>query len=98
MVTPHPAEEEQFLEDLMKPGSPQFHEFLTADSLVLTFNNVRELAAPLAQGIDALHVRYLLQKLETLPISYLAEVSIPTEEVKEAVRAFNSTTEFSLPP
>lgn len=63
-------------------------------SLVLTFNNVRELAAPLAQGIDALHVRYLLQKLETLPISYLADVTIPTEEVKEAVRGFNSTTEY----
>ena len=63
-------------------------------SLVLTFNNVRELAAPLAQGIDALRVRYLLQKLETLPISYLAEVGIPTDEIKEGVRAFNSTTEY----
>lgn len=30
--------------------------------LVLTFNNVRELAAPLAQGIDAIHVRDLLQR------------------------------------
>ena len=64
-------------------------------SLVLTFNNVRELAAPLAQGFDALHVRDLLQRLETLPLSYLGEVNIPTDEVKQAVRAFNSATEYS---
>jgi hypothetical protein len=64
-------------------------------SLVLTFNNVRELAAPLAQGMDALHVRDLLQRLETLPLSYLGEVNIPTDEVKQAVRAFNSATEYN---
>ena len=63
-------------------------------SLVLTFNSIRELAAPLAQGIDSLHVRYLLQKLETLPVCYLAEVGIPTEEVQEGVRAFNSGGEY----
>ncbi len=28
---PHLADEEQFLQDLMTPGSPQFHKFLTAD-------------------------------------------------------------------
>ena len=28
---PHMAEEEQFLEELSTPGSPQFHHFLTAD-------------------------------------------------------------------
>src|SRR5260370_19767798 len=64
-------------------------------SLALAFNNVRELAAPLAQGIDSLHVRSLLQKLETLPVSYLAEMLIPSEEVKEAVRAFNSAIEYN---
>jgi hypothetical protein len=63
-------------------------------SLVLTFNNVRELVAPLAQGINPLHVRALLQRLETLPLSYLGEVNIPTDEVKQAVRAFNSATEY----
>jgi len=31
LATPHPAEEEQFLEELRRPGSPQFHKFLTAD-------------------------------------------------------------------
>ncbi len=61
-------------------------------SLALAFNNVRELAA---QGIDSLHVRSLLQKLETLPVSYLAEMLIPSEEVKEAVRAFNSAIEYN---
>src|SRR5665213_885685 len=31
LVTPHPDEEEQFLQQLMTPGSPQFHKFLTPD-------------------------------------------------------------------
>ncbi len=29
LIPPHLAEEEQFLEELMTPGSPQFHKFLT---------------------------------------------------------------------
>jgi hypothetical protein len=37
LVTPHPAEEEQFLEELMTPGSPQFHKFLTADEWIARF-------------------------------------------------------------
>lgn len=37
LVTPHPAEEEQFLADLMKPGSPQFHKFLTPDQWTVRF-------------------------------------------------------------
>lgn len=67
----------------------------THDStIVLTFNNVRELVAPLSQGGDSIHIRCLLQKLETLSLSYLAEAGIPTEEVKEGVRAFNSASEY----
>ncbi len=64
-------------------------------SIVLTFNNIRELAAPLAQGINPLRVRSLLQRVETLPVSYLADPTIPQEEVKQAVRAFNSGTEYT---
>jgi hypothetical protein len=37
LVTPRPAEEEQFLEQLMTPGSPQFHKFLTADQWIARF-------------------------------------------------------------
>ena len=37
LATPHPAEEEQFLQDLMTPGSPQFHKFLTADQWIARF-------------------------------------------------------------
>lgn len=87
--------------DIVEHGRPvkleDFRNYLHDhdSSLVLTFNNVRELAAPLAQGIDALHVRDLLQRLETLPLSYLGEANIPADEVKGAVRAFNSGTEYN---
>jgi hypothetical protein len=37
LVTPHPDEEEQFLRELMTPGSPQFHKFLTADQWIARF-------------------------------------------------------------
>lgn len=31
VTPPHPAEEEQFIQELINPGSPHFHEFLTAE-------------------------------------------------------------------
>jgi hypothetical protein len=37
LATPHPDEEEQFLQALMTPGSPQFHKFLTADQWIARF-------------------------------------------------------------
>ena len=37
LVTPHPDQEEQFLQELMTPGSPQFHKFLTADQWIARF-------------------------------------------------------------
>lgn len=38
LVTPHPDQEEQFLKELMTPGSPQFHKFLTADQWIARFS------------------------------------------------------------
>jgi hypothetical protein len=63
-------------------------------SLVLTFNNFRELVAPLSRGIDSLHMRDVLQKLETLPVCYLGEMAVLSEETKSAIRAFNSGREY----
>jgi len=63
-------------------------------TIVLTFGNVRELAAPLAQGAPNVHVNFLLQRVETLPVSYLAEVMLPVNEVRAAVHAFNSGAEY----
>jgi subtilase family serine protease len=37
LVTPHPDEEEQFLQELMTPGSRQFRKFLTADQWIARF-------------------------------------------------------------
>lgn len=37
LFTPYPAEEEQFLQELMTPGSPQFNNFLTPDQWTARF-------------------------------------------------------------
>jgi hypothetical protein len=75
------------------------NEYLTAtgDHLVLTFSNVRELAGPLGSGLDFLPVRALLQKLESLPHTYLKETFIPSAEIRAAVDAFNQGREFEKP-
>jgi hypothetical protein len=67
------------------------------DLLVFSFTNVREFAGPLANDFDFLHVRALLQKLETLPHTYLKEVFIPSAEIRVAVDAFNQGKEFEPP-
>jgi len=74
----------------------ELRDYLLAQNstIVLTFGNVRELAAPLAQGAPNVHVNFLLQRVETLPVSYLGEVMLPGNEVQAAVRAFNSGAEY----
>lgn len=62
--------------------------------LVLTFTNVRELSAPLADGIDFMRVRPLLQSLERMPCTYMREVTIVASEIQSAVDAFNSNLEY----
>ena len=42
LVTPRPDEEEQFLQELITPGSPQFHKFLTADQWNARFSPTEE--------------------------------------------------------
>jgi hypothetical protein len=89
--------------NLIEHGSPisvaTADQYLHArgDRLVLSFTNVREFAGPLGNGLDFLHVRTLLQKLESLPHTYLKEVFIPSAEIKAAVDAFNEGREFDRP-
>jgi hypothetical protein len=74
----------------------EFRDYLVAHdaTIVLTFGNVRELAAPLAARIRHPDVDLLFQKVETLPISYLGEVKLAANEVRAAVSAFNSGAEY----
>jgi hypothetical protein len=61
---------------------------------VLIFNNIRELAGPLAAGDgDFLQIRRYLQTLEAMPHTYLSEVKIPGLEIQSAVEGFASGTE-----
>jgi hypothetical protein len=62
---------------------------------VLTFNNIRELAGPLAaRDADFLRIRRLLQSVEALPHRYLGEVALPGLELQAAVEAFATGTEY----
>lgn len=61
---------------------------------VLTFNNVRELAGPLAIDGDFLRIRRLLQSVEALPHRYLGEVALPGFELHAAVEAFTRRAEY----
>lgn len=78
-------------------ASDVFREYLVKHNhkIVLTLNNVRELAAPLAVGDgDFLRIRRYLQLLEAMPLIYLAEVRIVGIEIRSAVEAFISGTEY----
>jgi hypothetical protein len=81
-----------------QPGaSDAFREYLLSHNhqVVLTFNNVRELAGPLAVGDrDFLRIRPYLQSLEAMPHTYLKEVRIVGIELQSAVAAFTNGTEY----
>src|SRR5712692_9525345 len=62
--------------------------------IVLSYTNVRELAAPLAAGHDFLRIRPLLQSLEELAHTYIREVPIVAFEIESALHAYNSGTEY----
>jgi hypothetical protein len=64
---------------------------------VLTLTNVRELASPISSGIEFMTIRPLLQALEQLPTTYLAEAKIPGVEIQAAVNAFNAGREYEAP-
>lgn len=64
---------------------------------VLTFTNIRELVAPLAQGAEFMDIRPMLQSLEHAPHTYLREVPIIGLELRSAVRSFEGGTEYERP-
>lgn len=79
-----------------QPISPeQFKQYLLKGNhqAVLTFNNIRELAGPLAEGADFLPIRRSLQTLEAMPHTYLREVTIVALEIQSAVEAFTGGSE-----
>jgi len=86
--------------NLVEHGRPttiqQFDAYLRGGNheIVLTFTNVRELASPLASGVEFLQVRGLLQSLEQMPHTYLKEITIVAIEIQAAVEAFNSGAEY----
>lgn len=63
-------------------------------TLVLTFTNVLEFVRPMLDNGDFLRFRPLLQRLERLPVTYLRNAHIPMQELKGAVEAFLSGTEY----
>lgn len=87
--------------NLTERGKPistdEFRHYLLSGNhkAVLTLNNVRELAAPLAVGDgDFLRIRRYLQLLEAMPHTYLAEVKVVGIEIQAAVEAFTAGTEY----
>jgi hypothetical protein len=63
--------------------------------LVLSFSSVTELVAPLAYNGDTLKVRQWLNDLETVTPHYLAESSIQVSELRSAIDAYNTKTEYT---
>lgn len=63
--------------------------------LVLSYMNVRELAAPIAMTGEVLRIRALLHKLEELPVCYIREGFIQRDEVKSGLAGFNNGKEYS---
>lgn len=87
--------------DLTERGQPisadEFRQYLVNVNhrAVFTFNNIRELAGPLAVGDgDFLRIRRYLQLLEAMPHTYLGEVALPGFELQAAVEAFTNGTEY----
>lgn len=86
--------------NLTERGQPistdEFRQYLLNGNhhAVLTFNNIRELAGPLAVNGDFLTVRRSLQAVEALPHTYIGEVAVAGIELQSAVEAFTSGNEF----
>lgn len=83
-----------------RPTTPdEYDAYLRAcDHLnVLSFTNIRELAAPLAVGVEFMNIRPLLQCLEQMPHTYLSEVPIIGQEIRSTVQSFEDGTEYQSP-
>lgn len=66
-----------------------------AAKLVLSFSGITELVAPLADNGDTLKVRQWLNDLESVTPHYLAESSIQVKELRSAIDAYNTKTEYT---
>lgn len=64
---------------------------------VLSFTNVREMAAPLSLGAEFMSLRPRLQSLEALPTEYLRETTLMKDELAAALIAFTTGTEYRKP-
>lgn len=68
-----------------------------AGTLVLSFTNVSDFVGPACNRGDFLEMRVLLQKLETLPITYIREGLIIRDELRSALMAFHTGQEPPSP-
>ena len=83
-----------------RPITPQqADEYLRSNGheLVFTFTNISRVCGPLATGSESSPFDPSC-RLERLPHTYLKEVPIFAAEIQAAVRAFNSGTDFQIPP
>ncbi len=62
--------------------------------LVFSLHNIMECCAPLIQGGGRSNVMSTLNRLESMPHSYIAEAKIPAMELAEAATAFLENREF----
>ena len=64
-------------------------------SLVVSFSNITELAAPLATRDDVLTVRHWLNNLETVTPLYIAESYIQVKELESAIHACDNKVDYA---
>lgn len=65
------------------------------NELVFSLHNIIECCAPLNQAGDETNVMRTLNRLESMPHIYIAEVKIPALELEEAISAFLDDREYS---
>jgi hypothetical protein len=66
---------------------------------VLSFTNVNDFVGPTFANNSFLEMRLLLQKIETLPLSYIREGTIIANELREALAAYRENREpFQIDP
>jgi hypothetical protein len=61
---------------------------------VLSYTNVREVAAPMATTGEILRIRAVLNQIEALPVCYIREAFIIVDELKSARRSFDSGRDY----
>lgn len=79
-----PAETDSFERMLRESGN----------ELVFSLHNIMECCAPLLQAGGRTNVMSTLNRLESMPHTYIAEVRIPAMELEEATSAFLNNREY----